>query len=110
MERMEKVSTEYLLSTLEPDYKTIIVGDANMAPWELLDRDGAIYYYQNNDIPGIDWLKRISQHFTHAIWLNPDDQPLYRSSTVAMISKLFPMYRLTIDGLDKGVKKLVVKR
>jgi uncharacterized protein len=110
MERMERVSTEYLLSTLEPDYKTIIVGDANMAPWELLDRDGAIYYYQNNDIPGIDWLKRISQHFTHTIWLNPDDQPLYKSSTVAMISKIFPMYRLTIDGLDKGLKKLVVKR
>ena len=60
MERMEKVGTDYLLQTLEPDYKTVIVGDANMAPSELLEKNGAIYYYQNNDTPGIEWLKRIS--------------------------------------------------
>ena len=107
---MDSVSTEYLLSTLGSDYKTVIVGDANMAPWELLERYGAINYYQRNDTPGIEWLKRIARHFTHAIWLNPGYDLRIVPTSVSIISKIFPMYSLTIDGLDKGVKKLLVKR
>ena len=38
MERFQGISTEHLLSTLEPDYKVILVGDARMAPWELTDQ------------------------------------------------------------------------
>jgi hypothetical protein len=110
MERMDKVGTDYLLQTLEPDYKTVIVGDAYMAPSELLDKNGIISYYQSNDTPGIEWLKRIAAHFTHTVWLNPDYDLQQPPTTVALISKIFPMYSLTLDGLDKAVKKLVVKR
>ena len=110
MERMEKVSTDHLLQTLEPDYKTVIVGDANMALEELLEKDGALYYYQRNESPGIEWLKRISKHFTHTVWLNPDYVLSWTPPSVSLISKIFPMYQLTIDGLDKAMKKLVVKR
>ena len=81
-----------------------------MAQSELLDKNGALYYYQNNDIPGIEWLKRISAHFTHSVWLNPDYALPQQPPTVTLISKIFPMYNLTIDGLDKAIKKLVVKR
>jgi uncharacterized protein with von Willebrand factor type A (vWA) domain len=109
MERREKISTDFLLKTLEPDYKTIIVGDAYMAPSELLDRNGAIYYYQENDTPGIDWLKRIAEHFSHSVWLNPDYELTQQPASVSLISKIFPMYNLTIEGLDKAVKKLTVK-
>jgi uncharacterized protein len=110
MERQDKVSVDYLLQTLEPDYKTVIVGDANMALEELLDKNGAIYYRHRNDTPGIEWLKRISGHFTHTVWLNPEAELTQISPSVSIISKIFPMYRLSIDGLDKAVKKLVVKR
>jgi uncharacterized protein with von Willebrand factor type A (vWA) domain len=110
MERREKVSTDFLLNTLDTDYKTIIVGDAYMAPSELLDRNGAIYYYQENDNPGIDWLKRIAEHFNHAVWLNPDYELAQQPASVSLISKIFPMYSFTIEGLDKAVKKLTVKR
>jgi uncharacterized protein with von Willebrand factor type A (vWA) domain len=110
MERMEKVSTDYLLQTLEPDYKTVIVGDAYMAPSELLDKNGAIYYYQDNDTPGIEWLKRIAGHFTHSVWLNPDYDLPQQPTTTALIGKIFPMYDLTLDGLEKAVKKLIVKK
>ncbi|OGN99973.1 MAG: VWA containing CoxE family protein, partial [Chloroflexi bacterium RBG_13_52_14] len=65
MERKEAVSTEHLLRTLERDYKVVLVGDARMAVQELTDRYGAIYYYERNDTPGILWLKRIAEHFTH---------------------------------------------
>jgi uncharacterized protein with von Willebrand factor type A (vWA) domain len=105
-----KISTDYLLQTLEPDYKVVIVGDADMAPSELLEKNGAIFYYQSNETPGIEWLKRISTHFTHSVWLNPDSEFPRMATTSALISKIFPMYSLTLDGLDKAVKKLVVKR
>ena len=110
IERRETVSTDYLLHTLEPDYKLLLVGDARMGPWELLERYGAIYYYERNEIPGIVWLKRMSEHFSHRIWLNPVDPRFWIHPTVQMIEKLFPMFPLTLDGLDHAVKKLVVAR
>ena len=110
MERQEEVSTEHLLRTLEPDYKVILVGDARMAVQELTERYGAIYYYQRNDTPGIVWLKRVAEHFTHCVWLNPEELYLWNHPTVMLIGKLFPMFELTLDGLGEAVRKLIVKR
>ncbi len=110
METHESVSTDYLLQTLPANYKVVIVGDANMGPWELTEKNGAIYYYQRNETPGIVWLKRIADHFTHCVWLNPDDQRFWSAPTVQLVRKVFPMYPLTLDGVGNAVKKLVVKR
>jgi len=110
IERREAISTEHLLRTLERDYKVVLVGDASMAIQELTDRYGAIYYYQRNDTPGIIWLKRIAEHFTHSVWLNPDTQYSWNHPTIQMTGKLFPMFELTLDGLGQAVKKLVVKK
>lgn len=110
VERQVAISTDSLLCTLEPDYKILLVGDAAMAPWELMERYGAINYYERNEIPGIVWLKRIAEHFTHCVWLNPNDLRLWVHPTIQMIGKLIPMFPLTLDGLDQAVKKLVVKK
>jgi uncharacterized protein len=110
IERYEAVSTEHVLHTLESDYKLIMVGDARMAPWELTEQYGAIDYYYRNETPGWVWLKRIAEHFTHAVWLNPDEPHYWNHTTVQMIGKLFPMYTLTIDGLEEAMKKLIVKQ
>jgi hypothetical protein len=110
MERQEAISTNYILDTLEPDYKVILVGDARMATQELTERYGAIYYYERNDTPGIIWLKRIADHFTHCAWLNPEGTYYWNHPTVMMIGKLFPMFELTLDGLQEAIKKLMVKR
>jgi Uncharacterized protein conserved in bacteria len=109
IERKEAVSTERLLRILEPEYKMILVGDARMATPELVERYGAIDYYEHNDIPGLVWLKRIADHFTHCVWLNPDTPHYWNHPTVFMIEKLFPMFELTLDGLRQAVRKLVVK-
>lgn len=106
----EAVSTDHLLRTLEPDYKVILVGDARMAPEELSEKYGAIYYYQRNDTPGIVWLKRFADHFSHCIWLQPEEPRFWIHPTVQMIRRLFPMYHLSLEGLGEAVKKLVVKR
>jgi hypothetical protein len=110
IERREAMSTDYLLRTLEPDYKLLLVGDARMAPWELTERYGAISYYERNETPGIVWLKRIAEHFTHCVWLNPDNPHFWSDSTIRMIQKTFPMFPLTLDGLEQSVKRLVVKK
>ncbi len=106
----EEMDTEYLLRTLEPDYKVVLVGDARMAPQELYERWGAIYYYQRNETPGIVWLKRIADHFTHCVWLNPEGRDYWNHPTVSVISKLFPMYELNLDGIGDSMRKLVSKR
>ena len=110
VETQDQLSTDYLLRTLEPDYKVILVGDARMAITELTERYGAIYYYQRNDTPGMVWLKRIADHFTHCVWLNPEGGRFWNHPTVSLIGKMFPMYELNIDGIGEGVKKLVSKR
>ena len=110
IERNEAVSTEHLLRILETEYKVILVGDATMAPQELMERYGAINYYERNDTPGIVWLKRIADHFSHCVWLNPDTPDYWDHPTILMVKKLFPMFELTLDGLGQAVKKLIVKK
>ena len=111
IERHEAVGTEHLLESLEGDYKVILVGDAMMGSWELTDPNGSIDYYDRNETPGLTWLKRLNDHFTHSVWLNPfGDERYWINITVDKIRKIFPMYPLTLDGLSQAVKKLVVKR
>lgn len=110
MELMITVSAEEVLRKLEPEYKVVFVGDARMAVTELTERWGAINYYERNDTPGIIWLKRFADHFSHCVWLNPEGSAYWNHTTVAMIGRMFPMYALTIDGLNLAVKKLLVKR
>jgi uncharacterized protein with von Willebrand factor type A (vWA) domain len=79
-----------------------------MAPTELLNRNGAIHYFYYNDVPGIEWLARIRDHFKKTVWLNP--RPTYvwpRTDTVDMVKEVFPMYELTVDGLTEGIRRLM---
>jgi len=108
MERNQSVSTMEVLKNEDHDYKVIIVGDAEMAPSELTWANGAIDYWYHNDTPGIIWMQRIKEKFKDAIWLNP----LPRRSwdyvhSIRMVRDVFPMFELTLDGLDEGVKYLI---
>jgi len=108
--RREPTSTDHLLRTLDPTFKVILVGDATMSPYELTERHGAINYYERNETPGIMWLRRIAEHFTHCVWLNVEGEQHWNHTTVRMIRSVFPMYSLTIEGLGQAVRKLLVKR
>ena len=110
IETKEEVSTDYILHTMDPDYKVILVGDARMATTELTERYGAIYLYERNEIPGIVRLRQIAEHFTHCVWLNPAETLYWNHPTIQMVGKLFPMFELTLEGLSRAVKKLIVKR
>jgi uncharacterized protein with von Willebrand factor type A (vWA) domain len=105
----KKISTTTVCHILEAEYKVILVGDAYMAPEELLEPGGAIYYYHNNDTPGIEWLRRIQAHFRSCIWLNPLPERQWDRPSIALIRAIFPMYELTLEGLERGVRHLVRK-
>jgi uncharacterized protein with von Willebrand factor type A (vWA) domain len=102
-----RIPTAAVLQTLDAAYKVIVVGDAYMAPEELLDPGGAIYYYQHNDTPGLAWLHRIQNHFPACAWLNPLPERHWDRPSIALVRQVFPMYELTLAGLDRGVKHLV---
>ncbi len=108
------IKTELFLNLLESDYKLILVGDASMAPSELLMINGIIDWNMTNSEPGILWLQRIAAHFHHAVWLNPILSEYWDwtegAYTIARIKEIFPMYELTVEGLEQAIKKLKVKK
>ena len=100
----------WLLSNIPPEYKVIFVGDAQMHPYELLDpfpvqREG-------EPVSGLDCLRRIRERFRHAVWLNPGERPAWGEEwtrTYDVIQDLFPMYPLTVEGLEQGMRKLLAR-
>ncbi len=99
--------TPLLFKNFEIDYRVIIVGDAMMAPSELFMKGGNIDYWFYNETPGIEWLKRIASHFKKVVWLNPVKKYYWDHPTINAIKRVFPMFPLTIEGLEDAVKELV---
>ena len=102
----ERLPTSKLFSELDADWRVILVGDASMSPYELNARHGAIYYYHRNEIPGIEWLSRIEDHFRKIVWLNPIPSHNWWANTVFAIRQLFPMFHLSVAGIEEAVKVL----
>ena len=101
------VPTEEVIRTLDPDTYLICVGDASMAPTELLSPYGAIDYWHRNETPGLVWLHRLRKHFKRAIWLNPLPESWWRGHTVEVVAQLFAMMPLTLEGLDTAIDHLM---
>lgn len=111
--REEWVATDWVLRNLDSEYKVIFVGDAAMAPFELYRRGGNNVIGLFNEEPGIDWLGKFKRRYKRQIWLNPVAEKywenMYGRETVEEIGKLFPMFELTLSGLDLGIRKLLAK-
>jgi len=91
----------------DPETRVIIVGDANMAPYELMHPNGAIYVDAKPSGTSIERLRFIASTFPHSVWLNPmPPDEWYYSTTVKAIRQVFTMYELTLDGLEKAVQFL----
>jgi hypothetical protein len=92
----------------DPDTRLIFVGDASMAPFELMHPSGAIYINQRQSMPSIERLKFLAKTFRHAVWLNPQSENIWGYTwTIAAIRDVFPMFELTLDGLEKAVLHLM---
>jgi len=102
-QELDRVPTQEVLAGLTPRHRLIFVGDASMAPPELFSAWG----WSGTQAPsGLDWLRRFRQACPGAVWLNPDPPRWWNHPTVSAIGKLFPMFELTVEGLEGAVRKL----
>ena len=89
------------------DYKVVVVGDATMSPYEIMQAGGSVEY--SNEEAGATWLQRVLDTWPRAIWLNPEPERLweYRHS-IQIIRTIFSerMFPLTIEGLARGMREL----
>lgn len=105
------VPTDRVMTTVPGDYKVIIVGDAQMAPEELFQT----FSYKTVDgqtirNSGHDWLQIVKDRYKDAIWLNPGARPAWNAEwavTYDAIAKIFPMFPLSVEGIENGMKKLL---
>ena len=91
LEEQYAVSTQKILRECGGEYKVILAGDAAMDMSDLTFHP--LETTQNNQgFSGQDWLRAILQQCPYAI-----------------ISAMFPLYPLTVQGLEQALKRLLVK-
>jgi uncharacterized protein len=105
--RTETIPTWEILNTYQRDYKVIIVGDASMAPYEVVSVGGSMEYMNRES--GVTWMTRLLENFEKVIWLNPTPRAHWGyTQSIGLIQELVEdhMYPLTLEGLDSGVRYL----
>jgi uncharacterized protein len=104
----ERYATHDLLNKYGRDYKLIIVGDATMSPYEILQPGGSVDHW--NEETGRVWLARLTDLYRRAVWINPTPEehwPWTQSVKITrelMEDRMFPM---TVSGLDGAMKSLL---
>ncbi len=104
----EKTSTWDLIHRFGEDYKVIFVGDATMSPYEITYPGGSVEHW--NEEAGSTWMQRITSHFNKVIWLNPEPEqhwdyhPSIQVARELVEERMFPM---TLNGLERGMKRLL---
>jgi len=102
------IKTDWVLRNISSEYKVIFVGDADMAMHELVDN--SYNKWSSSPPDGITWFKRFKEKYEHSIWLHPQEREeniAWMSESFIEIEKVFPMFRLSIDGLKDGMYKLM---
>lgn len=104
------IDLEDLFKKYDKDYKVIIVGDAQMAPEELFEKNGN-YRGPNDGLSGYEWCELLIKKYKKVVWMNPR----YHKSLTEnhwmesenALSKLFHMYTLSVDGLKEAITYLL---
>ena len=103
----EKFATWDIIRKYNKDYKLILVGDATMSPYEIIQPGGSVEYH--NEEPGAEWLQRLTHAFPHFAWINPEPPGVwpYRQS-ISIIQQLMSqrMYPLSLQGLEQAMRQL----
>jgi uncharacterized protein with von Willebrand factor type A (vWA) domain len=101
------VSTHEVLRTYGPDYKLVLVGDAAMSPYEIVQPGGSVEHW--NEEPGSAWMGRLLGHFRRSAWLNPMPEAAWdRYHSVGMVRQLMErrMFPLTLAGVEAMTREL----
>ncbi|MBW2669028.1 MAG: hypothetical protein JRD87_03925 [Deltaproteobacteria bacterium] len=108
-QRKKPLKVEDFIS-FDPETRLVMVGDASMAPYELMAADGSIHVEERSGKPSIEQLKFLAQTFPHCVWMNPVSSRIWHHTpTIATIGHIFPMFELSLDGLEGAVNHLTAK-
>ncbi len=104
----DPITLPELMRQCDGRYKLVMVGDALMAPYELLASGSAA----EGEAPtaGVHWLHALREHFKHSVWLNPEHPRDWKGNTIEIIRGVFPMYHLTLEGLGEAVTELLRRK
>ncbi len=103
----ERTTLTKILRTYGPDYRLVVVGDATMSPYEILQPGGSIEHW--NDEPGAAWMRRLLAGFPRHAWLNPEPRERWEfTPSVRITRELFEdrMFPMTLAGLDGAMRSL----
>jgi len=103
----ERTPLPQLMRTYGHDYRLVIVGDATMSPYEILQPGGSIEHW--NEEPGATWMKRLLAAYPRHAWLNPGPQDRWEFSPSVRIARELVedrMFPLTLAGLDRAMRSL----
>ena len=106
----ERISTLELMRTFSRDYKVVVVGDATMSPYEIVQPGGSIEHW--NAEAGAVWLQRLCAAWPHHAWLNPEPASRWEQTQSIHITRQLVdnrMFTLTLSGLDRAIKALRVR-
>ena len=103
----QAISTWDVLHTYGPDYRLIVVGDATMSPYEIVQPGGSVEHW--NEESGRVWLERLLKTWPKALWLNPQPERIWTYyESIQLINQLMGgrMVPMTLAGLDAGIRQL----
>jgi uncharacterized protein len=103
---MEPLEINQLVDQLSSRWKLVLVGDAAMAPGELLGTGPWGSPAGQKVLSGLDWLLHLAQRFERTVWLNPDPPQYWSGGTARVIGEVFPMFHLTLEGLTEAMTRL----
>jgi uncharacterized protein with von Willebrand factor type A (vWA) domain len=102
-----QIPTERVLRTYGRDYRVILVGDAAMSPYEIVQPGGSIEHW--NEEAGAVWMQRLCAAFPRLVWLNPEPAARWAYSPSTGIARGLiagRMFPLTLAGLDLAIGEL----
>ena len=96
--RRTKFESIEKLMKLDKNYSIFVIGDADMAPYELTSESVR------------NWTE-LSERFKRMVWLNPLNQRFWAGSmTVNTLRQIIPMFPLSPKGVEDAVKLMNKKR
>ena len=103
----QRTATLDLMHKYGHDYKVVIVGDASMSPYEIVQPGGSVEHW--NEEAGELWLRRLRETYSKCVWLNPvpKDEWQYTQS-IGITNQLMEgnMFPLTLSGLEDAMGSL----
>jgi len=103
----ERIPTWQVMHTYGADYRVVMVGDASMSPYEIVQPGGSVEHW--NEEAGIVWMQRLLHTYPKAAWLNPMPEKHWGyTSSIEMMEKIMGgrMFPLTLAGLDGAMREL----